>query len=106
MRHVKSGEHLHAWRFGERGLHRRSVEEPGCQVDRCRRHAVLVVGDLAGVQRQPRPDPFLGPMCGVVLFERIRQGSRQDLRKGRLEHLGRGQNEHAVAAVLVVAIRP
>lgn len=71
-----------------------------------RRDAVLVVFNLAGMQGHPQPNPLLRPVRVVVFAQRIHQLARQGFHEGTLGHVGRRQNEHAIASILLVAVRP
>ena len=62
--------------------------------------------DLPGVQRHPQPDPLRARMRAVVRAQRRHQRGRQRFRQQALGHLGRNQDEHAVAAILVTAVIP
>ena len=67
---------------------------------------MLVVIDLAGVQRHPEPDPLLVAVRGVVLAKRLSKIARDRSHKRALGHLCRDQNEDAIAAALLIAIGP
>ena len=62
--------------------------------------------DLPGVQRHPQPDPLRTRMRAVVRAQRRHQRGRQRFRQQALGHLGRNQDEHAIAAILVTAVIP
>ena len=58
------------------------------------------------MQRHPQPDPLRARMRAVVRAQRRHQRGRQRFRQQALGHLGRNQDEHAVAAVLLAAVIP
>ncbi len=92
--------------FRECRLQRRRVEQPECQIDGRGSDAVRVVVDLPGVQCHPQAHLFGGPVAAVVPAQRRHEGSRQGLDERRLRQLRRGQDERAVAPVLVLAVGP
>lgn len=67
---------------------------------------MIVIVDLAGVQRHPQPNPLLPAMHHVVLAQRPCQLNRQHIHKQALGHLGRNQNENTVTPIFVVTAGP
>jgi hypothetical protein len=67
---------------------------------------MLVVVDLAGMQGHPQPYPLQVRMRAVVSPQRTTYRARQRFYEQALGHLRANQDEHAVTAVLVIAISP
>ena len=90
----------------QRGLERARVQQPERQVDRRGGDPVLVVVDLARMERHPEPDPLPGGVRRVVLPERAGQLTGHGRHEHALGHLRRDQDEHAVAAALLITRVP
>ena len=75
-------------------------------VDGRRGDAVVVVGDLARVQRHPQPDPRPGVVRPVVPVQRDGERGGQELDEEPLRDLRRGEDEDTVAAVVGPAVPP
>jgi hypothetical protein len=67
---------------------------------------MLVVTDLSGVQRHPEPDLLRAQMHAVVTAKRRHQGERQRFHQQSLGYLGRYQDQHAITAILAIAVIP
>jgi hypothetical protein len=58
------------------------------------------------MQRHPQSNPFLARMRIIVYAERRNHCGRQWFHEQGLRHIGRNQDEDAVAPILVAVIRP
>jgi hypothetical protein len=103
---VRDDQREHAARSCERILERPGVEQSERQVNRVGGDAVQVVVDLASVQRHAQPDSLLLRMLSVVPAQRADQRLGQQFDEQCLRHIGRGENEYAVASILAVAVLP
>ena len=102
----RGDDRQHTRRAGQGRLQRARVQQPERQIDRRRGHPVLVVMDLPGMQRHTQPDPLRRRMRIVVRMQRTHQRGRQRFHQQTLRHLGRNQDENAIAAILATAIKP
>src|SRR5271165_1752189 len=76
------------------------------QVNRGGRSSMRIVVDLSCMQRQPQPDPLRVQMPAVMPMQRADQRGRQRLYEQALGHFRADQDEHAVAAILMIMISP
>ena len=102
----RGNDRQHTRRACERLLDHARLQKAERQVDRRGGRPMLVEVDLTSVQCDPQPDPLQVRVRAIVPAQLIDQRGRQRFHEEALGHLRADQDEHAVAAVLVIAVSP
>jgi len=91
---------------GQRDPQRLGPQQPESEVQRDPSRSVLVEMDLARMNRQPQADTGLSSMHLVVFPKRRDENARKVGDEQALRHVRRDEEEHSVAAIFVIAVRP